>query len=732
MEHSSSGATSDNFFDADSSSSSLTHSENGRCCLESDPIFFSNTPSSDEDEDEWNSFVLSHQENNTSCEADSVLTDDMFIPEPLIRLEFTEEKPKLQFLSVDDLPPGKTVWVGDEDDVEVYMKKYWNDFYDRVCNGQKMGTVQRHSRDMTLVHFYEESMEMRFSLTLPRSCLSTNKIEPQKPHATGSANLRKKNFSLYLGKLNACTTTCNYRDSLLANQLFYEAVSVSTIRTTDCPPLVKALKNFHSEFFSTALADVNALLREAKLYPSRLVDALLLRSRIFIFQNKFLEALKDAQHCITLEPRWVRGYLSAARAFSGLGCFDEAHEMITKANSILPYTTELRHIMELNTFLRNQQKLLRKQNLFLYLDHFYRKRIKPLSSVVSNQLFMMETVPTVVAASLFASWPKERCKYCFKLKGTHCEEDADNKTGEDLRNQKVNDVLCKAIRLDEHSSFTRNTEDEMGFCSAECCASLKETNRLYSEHNDAIQRARRKLKSMASMIIDPRPLEITNLAIRLFFLVVQRHQHLLATIAKRRRSVADFVMWSRSTEPPLGQRYTPGLNAALRHTGFFPLVSGQMGEFVKTTAINVHEFLTESMREEERKLYDKDLFLGLNRYIHAYYVSSKLMEPNEKVEEKFFFVPRFVGGICGRSEIEWLARVEIDSGNWSSESQYFFSLRTASNCTVDLIDLRSRNAEELAKIMNIAGEVVLHDLSVPALALVSTKEIDPHSLLVPN
>lgn len=753
MKCSSSKASSGNFFDSDSSSPSSSPTDSGtrpwqekQLCRGDNDLhrletgthvakLSSDCPasSSDEDEDEWNSVDLSAPHAaTTNCDSASLLGNGMFIPEPLIRVEFTREKPKLQFLSVEDLPPGKSVWVGDEDDVEVYMKKHWNDFYDRICNGQQMGTVKRHSRDMTLVNFYDESMEMTFSLTLPRSCLSTSKIEPQKFESSTSPSLRKKNFSLYLGKLHTRVSTYNSRDSLLANQLFYEAVSVFTIRTTDCPPLVKALKNFHSEFFSTALADVNNLISEANLYPSRLVDVLLLRSRIYVFQNKYLDALEDARCCISLEPRWVRGYLSAARAFSGIGCFDEAHEMIMKANTILPYTTELRHIMELNTFLRNQQKMLRKQNLFLSLDHLYRRRITPLSHVLPNEIMAMETVPTVVAASLFASWPQERCKYCFKLKDTHSQECSTNNDLDAFDNWGLDDALSKAVRLDTHFSFMQRNEEGTEYCSSECRSAAKETNHLYSQHNEAIQRARGKLKSMAPMIIDPRPLEIINLAIRLFFLVVQQHKHLLATIAKRRRSIADFVMWSRSTEPPLGQRYTPGLNAALRHTSFFPLVSGQMGEFMKMNAIKVHNILIESMSDEEKKLYNKELFLGLNRYIHAYYVSAQLEKSNEKVDEKFFFIPRFVGCICGNSEIEWLARVEIDSGNWSSESQYFFSLRTATNCKVQLVDLRTRTREELAKVMHLTEEARAADLSVPALALVSKKEIDPRSLLVPN
>lgn len=745
--------SSGNFFDSESSSSqssSCSKSE-GHDSLKETPLYKSskslhpierdsnggNSPFgrslSSSDEDEWNSFDLTQpQLLSTSPACDPLLQNCMFMPEPLIRVELAEEKPKLQLLSVDDLPPGKMVWVGDENGLEVYMKNFWNMYYDRICNGQQMGIVRRHSKDMTLVAFHDDVMDLTFALTLPRSCLSTNRNEFQKPPNDEKESVRTKNFSSYIGKSRNRGTTCSSRESLLANQLFYEAVSVSAIRTYGCPSLAKALEDFHLGFISKALTEVNSLIDAPYLYPSRLVDVVLLRSRIFVFQNKYVDALRDARRCISLEPRWVRGYLSAARAFCGLGSFDEAHEMIVKANSILPFTTDLRHIMELNTYLRNEQKLLKKKNLFLSLDHLYRKRIQPLSSVHCNEVILMEAVSTVVVDSLFAMWPENRCKHCLKLKDASCSEHLSLSTVENMGDDNAEDLFGKAVRLDNCSKLMNSQEEREKYCSVKCYKAAKDANQLRGQFNDSIQRAHVKLKSMASMIIDSRPFEITNLAIYLFFLVVQQHKHLLATVAKRRRSVADFIVWSRGTEPPLGQRYTPALNAALRHLGFFPLISGQMGDFVRTNAITVYDILIESMSMEEKKMYNTELFLGLNRYIHTYYVSANLEKSPEEVEKKFFCIPRFVGSIWGRSEIEWLARVEIDSGNWNSDIQYSFSLRTATNCSIELVELHSRNVEELAKVISATGETTVNDDSFHALALVARKEIDPYSLLVPN
>lgn len=745
--------SSGNFFDSESSSSqssSSSESEDHDSSKET-PLYksssilhpihhdsnggnspFGNSLSSS-DEDEWNSFDLTRpQLLSTSPACDSLLQNCMFMPEPIISVELAEEKPKLQLLSVDDLPPGKMVWVGDENDLEVYMKNFWNKYYDRICNGQQMGIVQRHSKDMALVAFHDDVMDLTFALTLPRSCLSTNRNESQIPPNDEKEFVRTKTFSSYIGRGSNRGTTCSSRESLLANQLFYEAVSVSTIRTYGCPSLVKALENFHLGFISKALTEVNSLIEAPYLYPSRLVDVLLLRSRIFVFQNRYVDALQDARRCISLEPRWVRGYLSAARAFCGLGSFDEAHEMIVKANSFLPFTTELRHIMELNTYLRNEQKLLKKKNLFLSLDHLYRKRIQPLSSIGCDEVILMEAVSTVVVDSLFATLPENRCKHCLKLKDASCSEHVSLSNMEDTNDEDVADLFSKAVRLDDCLTLMNSQDEREKYCSMECYKATKDANQLQSQFNDSIQRAHGKLKSMASMIIDSRPFEITNLAISLFFLVVQQHKDLLATVAKRRRSVADFIVWSKGTEPPLGQRYTPALNAALRHLGFFPLISGQMGDFVKTSAITVYDILIETMNAEEKKLYNAELFLGLNRYIHTYYVSANLEKSPEEVEKKFFFIPRFVGSIWGRSEIEWLARVEIDSGNWNSDIQYSFSLRTATNCSIELVELHPRNAEELAKVISTTGETTFNDVSFPVLALVTRKEIEPYSLLIPN
>eukprot|EP00796_Vickermania_ingenoplastis_P005977 gene5977-4286_t len=678
-------------------------------------------------DDEWGSINLADQ---TAFRDESLpkcfhqLESCMFIPEPILSLESTNEKPKLRFLSAEELPPGSTVWVGDEEDVQMYIKKHWNVFYEKICNGRQAGTVSRHSNDMSLVAFRDEATDVYYSLTLPRSCLSLTKIEPYSSSARKTdPELKEEVLRTYYGRLNPRNTRTTSRESQIANQLFYEAVSVSAICTSGCPALEQALQEFHAGSFSKAMITVNNLLSSDSVYPPRRIDVYLLRSRLFVFQNKYAEAMEDARRCIVMEPRWVRGYLSAARALSGLGDFDGAHKMIVFASSILPYTTELRHIMELNTFLRHQQKRLGKDNYTLSIDHLYRKRIKPKKKIAKDEVMVMETMPSVIASSLFASWPPHRCKRCFKEYHVTSQESTDSD---------LDDIFSKPVCLENIAKAIDNFDLPPGYCSLECHDNAKSENRLRYEYQKQIQQAHAKLRSIASLIIDSRPLEIGKLTIRLFFIVVQKHKHLLETIAKRRRSVADFLVWSEGTDPPLGQRYTPSLNAALRQTGFFPLVSGHVGDYVKEIVLQVYEILVEPMNDEEKKLYNEELFLGLYRYVHAYYTSIKLnVFADQKVPDKFFFIPRFVGSIWGRSEIEWLARVEIDTGNWSSESQFEFSLRTATNCHVELIDLHSRTEEERKRVINYLGSTSEDDLFAPVLALVAKKSIEPNSMLVP-
>lgn len=649
------------------------------------------------------------------------LGSDMFIPEPIICLNATREMPRLQILPADQLPPGSQVWVADQIDVEIILTKHWNPYYEKVSNGRLLGTVIRHSNDMTLVAFEEEAEDVAFSLTLPRSCLCISSAirDPLEKRVDETALLVKSTSYLRLGDVQPTFHKLNDSPSYI-HQMFYEALSVSTINTKECPVLEVAYKNFRAGEFSKVLLALNSLL-EAGVYPPRLVDVYLLRSRVFVFQNKYREAFSDAQRCIELEPHGVRGYLSTARALSGLGDFDKAQEMISKALVIVPHSAELEKIMELNSFLSDQQKVLNDKKLMVSMDHLYRRRIRTLEQIDEGEVILLETMPTIVTSSLFASWPVDRCKKCLKVRDVHAghsNASEDDETGS-TQSLTVNMSFVSAPFLSSSG----------GYCSEECSQLAKRDNSLREKYRAYIQRGRSKLKSIASLLMDSRHLEIANLTTRIFFIVIQHHKVLLEkyeeTVKTLSRQYRFGEGWEEIDLSP------PSVDEALRESGFYPLVSGQLGSQVKEVVIQLYETLVEPMTPVEQRYYSSELFISLFRYAHAYYRTLKLcVEDCNHVDDSFFFIPRFVGCLCTRSEIEWMARVEIDAGNWSADNQMEFAAKTAANCHVELVDMQSINSVAREQLLCI-GPSCSFEFEGLALALLAKKTIPKESLLIP-
>lgn len=685
----------------------------------------SSTNSTSSDDDEWGDFNIQTNVAGPSTvevkENSSIWDNCMFIPEPILSLDAAKDKPKLPFLDVKSLPPGTVVWVGDEEDVAAYLKKHWNSYYDKICNGHAVGTVVRHSNDMTLVEFSE--VDLRFTLTIPRSCLSVKKIEPYDSSQAFSEPKKTEGLYTYFGKLNPRNTRTTSRDSQLANQLLYEAVSISSICTDNAPILEKALTEFNAGSFSKALLTVNSLLGTESLHPCRQVDFFLLRSRIFVFENRYEQALDDALECIRLEPRWVRGYLSAARALSGLGDFDGAHRRLLQARGMLPFSADLLSVLELNSFLRQQQKMLRKKNLILTLDHVYRKRLRPLTNVSKLEVLLLEQVPSVITASLFCDWPANRCKRCFKLYENFVPPQMELDLNEaNLFNKK----LC----LDKFSPDLPHAEGVPGYCTMQCYEAARESLRLKMQFQDSVVQARNKLRSISSLLVNARAFEIANLAIPLFFAIVQKHKEMMEVAEKKKVSASHSLVWSTSAPVAPIRRQNPTLNAALIQTGYYPLITGPVGDSVKECVIQVYETLTKKMSEEDKIVYNADFFVGLYRYVHGYYVATTLASEASRTPETFFFIPRFVGCTYRRSEIEWLARVEIDLGNWNSEDQLQFSLRTATSCGVEVTDISSVGTAICREMKCSFPSYRCTEVNVSSLALVAKKDIAPYSLLV--
>jgi len=66
------------------------------------------------------------------------------------------------------------------------------------------------------------------------------------------------------------------------------------------------------------------------------------RCAAYMGENKFVEALADSEHCVTLHPNWVKGYYRKGAALVSLGRHEEAVRAFKKGLEIEPTNDDLR------------------------------------------------------------------------------------------------------------------------------------------------------------------------------------------------------------------------------------------------------------------------------------------------------------------------------------------------------------------------------------------------------
>ncbi|KAF8295109.1 hypothetical protein TcYC6_0097460 [Trypanosoma cruzi] len=575
---------------------------------------------SSSDESEWGTVTRDFRINGIlgDEEGGGLLGGDdekqLYLPEPVVSLT-TTQKPELPRLSAENLPTGCHVWVVDEDDVHLLLREHWDDSYRAVCNGRLCGTVVRHSVNVTLVSFYDEHLEMNYGLSLPRICLSNVPVESYNRSPGGSNRLIQSCFGL--GNLDP--RAVRFREDAAApkvNRQFYESLSVMEVQVPQSLPQLAAVQKSLSE---GAYEEALKLLDKLPLNAVNRVDILVLRSRANIFLGRYEEGLKDALEAIEEEPRWVKGNLAAARAFSGLCKFEKAAQQIHRAMLLLPHSHELHKIGELNSFMLSLQMGLPRKDLDLFLDSQYAKRL------VSSRRFKKDEIvykgdQVIFAMESIFSTPSGRCCVCLKTEGK---------------------MMRVPVDLDGNSS-----EELACYCSVEC----QQRSSLFfvmelGRHRVAVERARDLISCTLPQRVNQVSLDLTYMATRLFLMICVTHDRLLSIRRSQRRlnDVSNSNVSGEESDQSAASDKTEflPLQAALKHLGVYPLPTDQLSPSARDKMYVLYNTLTVFFSDKDKQTYSSALFYALYEYVRTFAVAVKVRE----AESMLYYLPKVMGAI---------------------------------------------------------------------------------------
>lgn len=646
----------------------------------------SSSSSSSSEGDEWGSVRDGFNIDLASSSEEE--ESGLFIPDPVIQLNHECDKPALLYLSKDELPVGVTVWVLDEEDVECLLHPYWGSTYKHVCNGRLKGILKRHIGEMSFVLFHDDKTEVDFGLTLPRCCLTKNAVEPYESRHVATNVRVLGSFYCNVGpRASGHCPASAARSPRTASQQLYEQLSVLSISSESLPFIGRAHERFLKGAFEEALREVNTVLAAQGGTPIYL-DALLLRSRILVFLEQYDKALIDAKQCIALEPEWIRGLLCAARAYCGLGNFEEAGVCIETASKFVHSSTEVRELEAMNAYLYGlQQRLVNSgSSVTLFLDHMYRKCFLVKQNCKSGDVLCREGRPIIAMVSIFGVAPPGRCSVCFR---------AGAETMEFVSSYRSHPYLSSVNNGSSGSEVCTMSSDanQALFCSRGCQLRASLYAPMETKHREGVSRARDLIKSKMSITIDHYPLEMANMTLRLFFMVISTHRRLSAqrkrtlrgdglhTIGRdhadpptTRITVLDSQDpdWTNASSSPAAYIPPPKLSIilALKHLGLYPLVSVHFSNRTHEELSVLYEALTVNFKEESKKVYSKTLFESLYTYVHAHIMPveldplpeslcSSVRSSNHQLEtlvnrasaskkQKVFYLP-FVVGCSGRA-----------------------------------------------------------------------------------
>lgn len=570
-----------------------------------------------------------HADNDEGREEEWDDKTQLYIPESAFTFS-RRKRPKLPRLPVESLPAGSSVWIVDEYDVCHLLREYWSESHRVVCNGRSRGTVVRHSGKMTLVAFRNDHAELDYALTFPRICLSTEPIEAYEE--SGSYSSRSgpllRVFGNFASQPGCCQDGPNNCEVLRCVSQYYESLYILEVQS---PRLVEIRNHIVGGRGEEALH----LLETFENESSVTVSTLILRSRAKVSLGRYEEAMADAQRIIALEPLWVKGYLCAARALSGMGKFKEACDNVKCALRMLPNSQELHAVEELNSFMLSLQGTLPVDSLGLYIDGQYRKQL------VARRYFRASEIVYAEASIILAmespwSESSDRCCVCLKPASSLTPVSTE-----------CSPLPGKRIAL---------------FCSEEC----RQRSSLffsieYGRHRAAVDRAR-DLIGVNSAPAEKRTLfDLTYMATRLFLMVYVTYGRLRAQQDNWREdeqqdSVSSYEGFS---EPRVsGNDGVLPLQSALQQLGVFPLVNADPQGNMNKKVYMVYDNLTTFFTKDEKEMFSLHLFYALYEYVSVFAVGVK--GSNCENGSVLYYLPQLLGAVRRVSLNEANCKVVVD------------------------------------------------------------------------
>lgn len=626
----------------------------------------------------------------------------LFVPDPIFDLTSLQHKAVMPCLAQSQLPIGATVWVVDEDDVATQLNCYFSAAYPPVCNGRLSGTVVRHTGLMTLVHFDNQAADLHFALCVPTSCLSLEPVEPYEssPRHGESYGLGSGAYGMLGPRAVGRGQVLPAGQAVVVTRYLYEAVPAYDFEKLRGSALESAQDLFFQGSYDKALAAVSTFIAESGLSSSgaaaaaaddsttsresctSLVDALVLRSRIFVFLERYTEALEDARTTVHLEPQWVRSHLSVARAHCGLGQFTEAAAAIAHAYIMLPYSSELERIKELNSYMHTLQSRLKAEHAgcYLILDSFYRKRLRVSTATAAGVTMCKETTPIVATHSVFAPRePVHRCIVCFRALTTAADPATSPCCG-DAAHVSPTSVVSPG----PSSPVCAEPDEGALYCSTECGQRASLYRHLEQKHRTALDHVRSLILSKGAVTLNILPLEMAAMAVRLFLMVVTTHRRLCAkrrlgesnrrgvgSTGSRGSAEKEFAAKEReghNATAPLHSSRNPSpsppvyVETALQRLGVYPLCT----EALKSNRLDdlkvVYDVLTADFKTEDRSTFSCELLSQLYSYVSAYFtpVDLNALVPPDAAghpppHHTVYYLPNYVGCIEVAKTISYTA-----------------------------------------------------------------------------
>ncbi|KPA83307.1 hypothetical protein ABB37_02970 [Leptomonas pyrrhocoris] len=634
----------------------------------------------------------------------------LFVPDPIFDLSSLQDKPVMPCLRQDQIPIGATVWVVDEDDVATQLNCYFTAAYPPICNGRLSGTVVRHTGLMTLVRFHNEAADLYFSLCVPTSCLSLQPVEAYEssPRHGESYGLCSGAYGMLGPRAVGSGQAQPAGPTVVVRRYLYEAMPAYDAEKLRGTALEKAQELFFQGNYEKALTEVNAYLaassfksgegvRARKAHSTSVVDAFVLRSRVYIFLERYAEALEDARTTVTLEPRWVRSHLSIARAHCGLGQFTEAAVAIAHAYIMLPYSSEVERIKELNGYMYSLQSQLRSERAgcYLILDSLYRKRLRVNAPTATGVSICKEVTPIVATHSVFAAkGPMHHCAVCFRTLSSNtpvtnvdsaaCSGCSGGPSGFEAAHTSPSTVVSPAMSTPVGADPEENTQ----YCSTECEQRASLYRPLEIKHRVALDNVRSRILSKAAVTLNVLPLEMTAMAVRLFLMVVTTHRRLCAKRrlgeSSRRGTESTGSRCTTEKDGEANATTTSGLQnawdssasspvcveTALQRLGVYPVCTELLQNSRLEELKAIYDMLTVDFKAEDRTTFSYQLLTQLYCYVNAYFTpvdANALLPPDAAGRPAqpltVYYLPIYVGCIELAKTISYSASGRRRDGN---------------------------------------------------------------------